>query len=182
MQDRDEYRYHISPRSLDRARRQGLKVEQLLALLARHADAGIPTAVTKAVTRWEARGLEARAEMQAVLRVSRPEILKQLRESKAARFLGESLGPTAVIIKHGAESRVIAALAELGILAEDSTCSDQRSGGQRGVRTRRDTTHAQRQREAGLQEMTPAFEERRYNEMGMMDGPWRRQICPNSIG
>jgi hypothetical protein len=117
----DEYRYHISPRSLDRARRQGLKVEQLLALLARHADAGIPTAVTKAVTRWDARGLEARAEMQAVLRVSRPDILKQLRESKAARFLGESLGPTAVIIKHGAESRVIAALAELGILAEDSS-------------------------------------------------------------
>jgi hypothetical protein len=117
----DGYRYHISPHSLDRARRQGLKVAQLLALLARHADAGIPTPVTKAVTRWEARGLEARAEMQAVLRVSRPDIIKQLRESKAARFLGEPLGPTAVIIKHGAESRVVAALAELGILAEDST-------------------------------------------------------------
>jgi len=117
----EQYRYHISPGSLDRAKRQGLKVEQLLALLARHAEAGIPAVVTKAVTRWEARGLEARAEMQAVLRVSRPEIIKQLRESKAARFLGEPLGPTAVIIKHGAESRVIAALAELGILAEDST-------------------------------------------------------------
>ena len=46
----DGYRYHISPRSLDAARRQGLKVEQLLALLARHVDAGIPTSVTKAVT------------------------------------------------------------------------------------------------------------------------------------
>ena len=117
----EQYRYHISPGSLDRARRQGLKVEQLLALLARHADAGIPAAVSKAVTRWEARGPEARAEMQAVLRVSKPEIIKQLRESKAARFLGEPLGPTAVIIKHGAEPRVVAALAELGILAEDST-------------------------------------------------------------
>jgi hypothetical protein len=50
--------------------------------------------------------------------VSRPEILEEMRKSKAAKFLGEVLSPTAVIIKSGAESKVLAALAELGLLAE----------------------------------------------------------------
>ncbi len=125
----DQYHYHISPESLDRARRQGLKVEQLLTLLRRHTDPGIPAAVTKAVTRWEARGLEARAETHSVLRVSRPEIIKQLRDSKARRFLGEALGPTAVIMKQGAETKVVAALAELGILADDRTTKNGIPGG-----------------------------------------------------
>jgi hypothetical protein len=48
-------------------------------------------------------------------------VLEELRQSKAARFLGEPLGPTSVIIKAGAQAKVMAALAELGLLAEDET-------------------------------------------------------------
>jgi hypothetical protein len=55
------------------------------------------------------------------LRVARPEILEELRRSKAARFLGENLGPASVVIKEGAQSKVLAALTELGLLAEDET-------------------------------------------------------------
>jgi hypothetical protein len=117
----DEYRYHVTPGSLMKARAQGLKVEHLLALLARHADAGIPPILVKALKRWEVNGTEARAESQVILRVSRPAVLEELRKSKAGRFLGEALGPTSVIIKAGAQARVMAALAELGFLAEDST-------------------------------------------------------------
>jgi hypothetical protein len=58
-------------------------------------------------------------QTQVVLRVSRPEVLEELRKSKAARFLGEMLGPTTVVLKDGAQSKVLAALAELGLLAED---------------------------------------------------------------
>jgi hypothetical protein len=47
--------------------------------------------------------------------------VEELRKSKAAKFLGEVLSPTAVIIKNGAESKVLAALAELGLLAEIET-------------------------------------------------------------
>jgi len=108
-------------RSLARAAQQGLKVEHLLVLLATNSDAGPPAAMVKALKRWEASGLEAHAEEEVVLRVSRPEILKELRKSRAARFLGEPLGPTAVVIKRGAQSKVVAALAELGLLAQDST-------------------------------------------------------------
>jgi hypothetical protein len=42
-----------------------------------------------------------------------------LRKSKAGRFLGESFGPVTVVVKPGAQSKVLAALAELGLLAED---------------------------------------------------------------
>ncbi|MGE5073885.1 MAG: helicase-associated domain-containing protein [Anaerolineae bacterium] len=117
----DGYRYHVTPQSLTQAREQGLKVEHLLALLARNTDAGIPPALLKALKRWDQNGTEARAETQVILKVSRPEVLEELRNSKAARFLGEPLGPTSVIIKAGAQPKVMAALAELGLLAEDNT-------------------------------------------------------------
>ncbi len=117
----DQYRYHITPQSLTKAGEQGLKVEHLLALLRRHADGGIPPVLVKALKRWEANGTEARAETQVILKVSRPEVLEELRKSKAARFLGEPLGPTSVIIRAGAQAKVMAALAELGLLAEDVT-------------------------------------------------------------
>ena len=67
-------------------------------MLVKHAAAGIPPVLVKALKRWDANGTEARAEMQVILRVSRPEVLEELRKSKAARFLGEPLGPTTVII------------------------------------------------------------------------------------
>jgi hypothetical protein len=115
-----EYRYHIAPRSLIKAKEGGLTVEHLLPLLANHS-AGIPPVLVKALKRWEVNGTEARAETQVILRVSRPEVMEELRKSKAARFLGEVLSPTAAVIKPGAQSKVMAALTELGLLAEDIT-------------------------------------------------------------
>ncbi len=115
----DEYRYRVTTGSLKKAREQGLKVSQLLSLLAKNAAAEIPPAFVKALKRWELHGTEARVEIQTVLRVSRPEVLEELRKSKAGRFLGETLGPVTVIVKPGAQSKVLAALAELGLLAEE---------------------------------------------------------------
>ena len=57
-------------------------------------------------------------ETQVVLRVSRPEVLEEMRKSKAGKFLGEILSPTAVIVKSGAIQQVMDALAELGLFAE----------------------------------------------------------------
>ncbi len=56
-----------------------------------------------------------------MLKVSKPEILELLRKSKAAKFLGEPLGPTTVIVKGGAIQKVAEAMAELGLLVEDRT-------------------------------------------------------------
>jgi len=115
----EEYRYSLTPASLKKAGEQGLKVEHLLSLLAKHAAGGIPPVLVKALKRWEANGTEARVQTQVVLRVSRPEVLDELRKSKAGRFLGELLGPTTAVINNGAQSKVLAALAELGLLAEE---------------------------------------------------------------
>jgi hypothetical protein len=123
----DEFGYRITPASLEKAASQDLKAEQLIALLVKHAGAGIPPVLVKALKRWEANGTEARAETQVVLRVSEPRVLEELRKSKAARFLGQPLGPTAIVIKAGAQSKVIAALAEMGLLAEDTTPDGQKS-------------------------------------------------------
>ncbi len=114
----DGYHYHVSARSLKLAAEQGLKAGQLLTLLVKHTHGSVPPALVKALKRWETNGPEARAESLTVLRVSRPEVLEELRASKAGRFLGEPLGPTAVIIKAEALPRVASALAELGVLLD----------------------------------------------------------------
>jgi hypothetical protein len=77
--------------------------------------------LVKAFKQWEAHGTEARVKNLLVLRVAKPEIVDELRKSKAGTFLGEVLSPTAVVIKNGAESKVLAALAEMGLLAEIET-------------------------------------------------------------
>jgi hypothetical protein len=116
----DIYRYRISTNSLQRARSQGLKVEHLLVLLAKHSDAGIPPTLVKALKRWEVNGTEARLQTQIILKVSKPEILEEMRRSKAGKFLGEVLSPTTVIVKSGAIQKVMDILAELGLLTEDN--------------------------------------------------------------
>ncbi len=114
----DEYRYRITPTTLHSAKEQGLKVGQLLALLRKHAAAPIPPSIVHAIQRWEGQGTEARIETHTILRVSSPAVLEELRKSRAGRFLEESLGPAVAIVKPGASARVLAALAELGLLAE----------------------------------------------------------------
>jgi hypothetical protein len=114
----DAYRYRISTNSLAKAKEQGLKVEHLLALLSRHTDAGVPPSLVKALKRWEVNGTEARIQTQVILKVSRPEVLEEMRKSRAAKFLGEVIGPTTVIVKSGAIQKVMEALTELGLLTE----------------------------------------------------------------
>ncbi|RPJ26530.1 MAG: hypothetical protein EHM33_11290 [Chloroflexi bacterium] len=114
----DVYRYHISTNSLTRAKEQGLKAEHLLTLLAKHSDAGAPPSLVKALKRWEVNGTEARVQTQVILKVSKPEVLEEMRKSKAAKFLGEVLSPTTVIVKGGAIQKVMEALTELGLLTE----------------------------------------------------------------
>lgn len=112
-----EYVYRISPASLRRARQQGLKVSQLVAMLTRYAKA-VPPSLVKALERWDKLGSEARLAKMVVLRVSSDEILQALRKSRASRYLGEPLGPAAVEVKPGAIDKVLAALAEMGYLGE----------------------------------------------------------------
>jgi len=114
----DEFKYQVTAQSLTHAKEQGLKAEQLLSLLVKYTNGTVPPALVKALKQWEAHGTEARVESLLVLRVNRPEIMEEIRKSKAGKFLGEMLSPTAVVVKSGAVQKVTAALAELGLLAE----------------------------------------------------------------
>lgn len=113
----DHYQYRLTPASLLRARQQGLTTNHLLSLLRRHAPTISPSLV-KAIEHWERNGLEVRLQTLSVLRLSTPELLQTVRSSRLARFLGEPLGPTAVIVKTGAMDKVLAGLAEMGYLGE----------------------------------------------------------------
>jgi hypothetical protein len=115
--DRGEFRGRITPASLERARKQGLSVSHLLALLRKYAQA-VPPSLARALERWNEKGAEARLEKVSVLRVAAPEIMQSLRATPAARFLGDLLGPTSIIVKTGAEEKVLSALAEMGFLGE----------------------------------------------------------------
>ncbi len=114
----NEYKYQLTPASLARALDQDLKVSHLLSVLKKYADNTIPPTLGKALRRWAVNGTEARVETLAVLRLSKPEDLRALRESRASRFLGEVLSPTRVIVKGGASKKIMSALIEMGIFME----------------------------------------------------------------
>jgi hypothetical protein len=112
-----EFRYQLTPSSLELAREQGLRLKHLFAIFQNHTD-GIPPNVSKALWAWEETGAGARIESLIVLRLGDPAMLDALRKSRAGRFLGDILGPAAVAIKPGAEIKVLETLAELGWLGE----------------------------------------------------------------
>ncbi len=115
--DRESYHYRLTPPALNRASESGLLTSHLLTLLRNQAEAVPPSLIT-ALERWDQHGRQARIEKVQVLRLTTPEILEALRASRAARFLGDPLGPTTVIVKSGAQEKVLAALSEMGYLGE----------------------------------------------------------------
>ena len=112
-----EYRYRLTPGSMTRAIDQGLRIQHLQTLLARHSP-NVPPNIVKALSRWDQRGTEVRLQTVLILRLSSPDLLKTLRNSRAARYLGDPLGPTTVIVKPGTGEKVLEILTEMGYLGE----------------------------------------------------------------
>ena len=120
----DAYYYFITPASLTRAEKQGLKVSHLLSLLKNHTKA-IPPNVMAALERWYKQGIQASISQKTIMRLGSPAVLKALKKSSAERYILEQLGPTVVIIKEGSEEKIAQALVELGYFVgiEDQTGS-----------------------------------------------------------
>lgn len=114
----DGYQYQFSARALAGARRQGLKPAQLVVLLKAHIAGSLPPNLLQALKRWEMQGSQASLGTLLVLRLQSQAALKALRASRAARWLGEPIGPLAVEVKPGAARQVLQALLELGYLGE----------------------------------------------------------------
>ena len=120
----DSYYYFITPASLTRAEKQGLKVSHLLSLLKNHTEA-IPPNILAALERWYKQGIQASISQKTIMRLGSPAVLKALKRSPAERYILEQLGPTVVIIKEGSEEKISQALVELGFFVgiEDQTGS-----------------------------------------------------------
>jgi len=108
--------YQITPSSLNKAEKQALLPKHLIQLLRKNAENGLPPQLYKAIKAWETEGKQAAIQTETILRLASPEILQALRDSKASHWLGESLGPTDVILKKGGEKAITQALAKLGYL------------------------------------------------------------------
>ncbi|RLE00028.1 MAG: hypothetical protein DRJ13_09210, partial [Bacteroidetes bacterium] len=120
----DSYYYFITPASLTKAEKQGLKVSHLLSLLKNHTEA-IPPNILAALERWYKQGIQASISQKTIMRLGSPAVLKALKRSSAERYIMEQLGPTVVIIKEGSEEKISQALVELGFFVgiEDQTGS-----------------------------------------------------------
>jgi hypothetical protein len=112
-----EYHYYLTPDSLERARQQGLRISHLASLLKKHAASPLPPSLIMALERWEQFGEQVGIKKVSLLRVASADILEALRKTRSARYLGEALSPTTVVVKPGGEEAVRSALAELGYLA-----------------------------------------------------------------
>jgi hypothetical protein len=113
----DSYHYRLTPASLEAARQAGLRLQHLTSLLRHYAQA-VPPSLLQALERWEATGSAARLERVLVLRTKDPDLLQTLRASSLARYFGELLGPTAVIIRPGGVEKLVDGLVEMGYFTE----------------------------------------------------------------
>ncbi len=113
----DTYVYQLTPASMSGAAAQGLKVAHLESLLAKFAK-HTPPSLVDAVRQWEKKGGQVQIQQAVILRVDSPKIMQALRESPAARFVGDPLGPTTAVIYPGAVKKVRSALARLGYLSD----------------------------------------------------------------
>lgn len=113
-----QYQYQVTTASLAKAKQQGLRVDNLISLLAKHSGQAVPPVLTKALKRWDAAGSEARFMNATILRFSSPKTLQEFKASRAARTIMQELNPTTVMVPAEAIDLIRKALMEMGILSE----------------------------------------------------------------
>ncbi len=111
--------YRITPGSLEHARQQGIGVARVLEFLEQVSGAPVPHSVEAALTRWDARGTEARLEQAVLLRLSDEELMAHVASSpRTRRLIHEQVGPTAALVRERDWPRLVVALGEMGLLPD----------------------------------------------------------------
>jgi len=122
----DPFVYRLTPRSLERARQQGIPVARVLEFLGRVSNAPVPRFLEAALSRWEARGAEARLEQMVILHLSSEDLMAQVTSSSRTRHLiGEQVGPATAMVRTRDWPRLVAALGELGLLPDVSGLEEE---------------------------------------------------------
>jgi len=112
------YLYQLTAVSLQNAARQGLQIEQLLALLTRHTSSSLPKSLVASLQRWGKSGAQVLLKRVVILQVTGPEVMTEIRNSPIGRFLGEAFNPTTVKLSPAAAEKIIPRLLELGYFCE----------------------------------------------------------------
>ena len=115
--ERNLYTYLITNTSLSQSQQKNLKVEQLINILTKYS-ASVPPNLIGGLKRWDTQGSSVSLENHTILRMNDPQIIEDLRKSRAARFIGEALGPNTVIVKNHAWKRVLSVLTEMGYFSK----------------------------------------------------------------
>lgn len=115
----DPFVYRLTPSSLRRARQQGISAGRVLEFLAEVTGQPVPRYVEAAVTRWEARGAEARLERAVVLRLTDEDLMTEVSSSpRTGRFIRQRVGPKAALVQANEWPRLVAALGQMGLLSD----------------------------------------------------------------
>jgi hypothetical protein len=123
--------YRLTPRSLERAREQGIDAERLQQFLASASQRQVPAGVVRAVQRWSERGTEATLESVVLLRVRDAEVLQKLQASAKTRaYFAESMGDHAALVRAGDWPKLRQAAATMGLFI-DVVPSSSRDAGSR---------------------------------------------------
>jgi hypothetical protein len=116
----DPYQYRISAAGLARANEQNIEVEKILTFLSRATGDQVPGPVINLIEMWGQAGTESAVISQMmVLRVPTADLLSSIQATPALRrYLGITLGPTAVAVRPGQWNDLAAALQANGVLVE----------------------------------------------------------------
>ena len=119
------YVFRVTPSALAAAKTQGLTVSHVAAILEHASGKSLPPGLAAAMSRWERRAGEGRVEPALLLETSDTRTLRELKTHRAtARFLGETVGPTAVRVRARDVEALLAAAVRMGLLLEPPTAGE----------------------------------------------------------
>jgi len=115
----ETFTYRITPRSLERARQQGIAITRVLEFLQQVTDAPVPRSVEAALTRWDARGTESHIDQAILLTMASDELMRQVVESPFSReLIEEQISPTVATVRQRDWPLLAIALGKMGLLPE----------------------------------------------------------------
>jgi hypothetical protein len=116
----DPYQYRISAAGLAQATKQSIQASNILTFLKRGSGDKVPDPVVALIETWAQSSADSAVISQmTVLRVPTAELLAAIQATPALRrYLGATLGPTAVAVRPGQWNDLAAALQANGVLVE----------------------------------------------------------------
>ena len=116
--DEDNYSYSLSPKALQRAAKQELRISQVRSLL-EETGVEIPPSLVAALDRFATHGIEAQVERLCILRTESPAVMEELRRNRnTSRFFKELLGPRIALIEESQVQRLLEAALQAGIFLD----------------------------------------------------------------